>query len=137
MSNTIIGNTIGKYNHNPVLLRVYLYYRFILGLLLYFMFMSGIAKNVLGTQNPVLYEWVSILYSLICFGSLFVFRPALLRHSLNRISFLLIIDLLAILLIIHASGGPGGGLGYLLIFCVATAGLFIRGQMSLSFAALT
>lgn len=125
------------YNHNPLLLRVYLYYRFILGVLLYTMFVTNVAENVLGKQNPVLYEWVSILYCLVCFGSLFVFRPRLLRHSLNRISFLLITDLLAILLIIHASGGPGGGLGYLLIFCVATAGLFIRGQMSLSFAALT
>lgn len=130
-------NRSSHYDHNPLLLRVYLYYRFVLALLLYVMFVTGLAQSVLGKQNPVLYEWVSITYCLICFGSLFVFRPRLLRHSLNRISFLLIIDLLAILLIIHASGGPGGGLGYLLIFCVATAGLFIRGQMSLSFAALT
>lgn len=138
MSDIIDGSSKRiDYNHNPLLLRVYLYYRFILALLLYLMFVTGVAGNVLGKENPTLYEWVSIIYCLVCFGSLFVFRPRLLRHSLNRISLLLISDLLAILLIIHASGGPGGGLGYLLIFCVATAGLFIRGQMSLSFAALT
>ncbi len=126
-----------KYDHNPTLLRVYLGYRLILGLLLYTMFISGIASNILGKQNPLLFEWVSILYCLFCIGSLFVFRPDQLRHSLNRISLLLIVDLLAILTIIHASGGLGGGLGYLVIFCVATAGLFVRGQMLLSFAALT
>ncbi len=119
------------------MLRVYLYYRFTLGLLLYLMYATGLAVNILGKQNPVLFEWVSIIYSLLCFGSLLVFNPEQLRHSLNRVSFLLIVDLLAILLIIHASGGLSGGLGYLLIFCVATAGLFIRGQLLFLFAALT
>lgn len=46
------------------------------------------------------------------------------------------VDLLALLLIMHASGGVASGLGLLLIICVAAAAVQLPGQLALLVAAL-
>ncbi len=132
----MIFNRHQRHRHNPDILKVYLVYRLLLGLLLYLMFTTEIANTVLGSHSPALFKWTSLFYTGISLGSLFVFKPQQLQYSLNRITFLLVIDLAALLLLIHASGGPDSGLGYLLLVCTAMASIFLRGQLALAFAAL-
>lgn len=123
-------------NHNPQILKVYLYYRLLLGLILYSMYEAELAPKVLGTEYPDLFWLTSFFYILICFGALFVFRAEQLRHSFNRITGLLVIDLFALLLLIYASGGPESGLGYLLLVNTAMASIFLRGRLSLAYASI-
>jgi Sensor protein PilS (EC 2.7.3.-) len=122
--------------HNLQILQIYLYYRLILGAVLWLTYTSGVAASVLGKLQPDLFNFAASGYCLISFGSLFVFRAKQLTHSIKRISFLLIIDIIALLLMIHASGGIDSGLGYLLLINVAIASIFIRGQLAFAFAAM-
>lgn len=124
------------YQHNPQLLRIYLFYRVALSTILLAMFETGLGQNALGTHEPELFRWTIGFYTIISYGSLYIFRPSLLTRSLHRLTFLLIIDLIAMLLVIHASGGTDSGLGYLLLVCTAMASVFIRGQLALAYAAL-
>lgn len=121
---------------NPVLLRIYLYSRSIMAILLFVMYYSGSAPNILGVHSGPLFFWASIAYTCACLISLAFFSTQQLQSSENLISGLLIIDLIAILTLVHASGGTESGLGYLLLITVAISGIFIRGQMALAFAAM-
>lgn len=125
------------YQHNKALLRIYLYYRFLLGALLFTMFFSGAALDVLGSSHPELFHWTSLAYTSISLLTLASFRVERLQDSVNRIYAFLIIDLIAILLLVHASGGIESGLGYLFLVSTAMASVFVRAQLCLAFAALT
>jgi two-component system sensor histidine kinase PilS (NtrC family) len=134
---SLISMNKTTYLHNKALLRVYLYYRFVLGALLFTMFFSGAALEVLGNKHPQLFHWTSLSYTLISLATLASFRVERLQTSVNRIFAFLIIDLVVILLLVHASGGLESGLGYLFLVSVAMASIFVRGQLCLAFAALT
>ena len=121
--------------HNLQTLNIYLYYRLTLAVVLYGMFITDLADNILGTHHPELFHWTGLIYNTICFGSLIFFRAENLIHSLRRITLLLTIDLIALTFMIHASGGVSSGLGYLLLITAAISSMFIRGQLALAFAA--
>ena len=125
------------YPHNSTLLRVYLYYRFVLGSLLFSMFFSDLAADVVGGTHPRLFYWTALSYAGISLFTLVTFRVERLQTSVNRLFAFLIIDLIAILLMVHASGGIESGLGYLFIVSTAIASMFVRAQLCLAFAALT
>ncbi len=125
------------YQHNKTLLRVYLYYRFVLGALLFTMFFSGLAAELLGNRHPQLFHWTSLIYAGTSLAIVIVFRVERLQASVTRIYSFLILDLLAILLMVHASGGIESGLGYLFLVSTAIASMFVRMQLGLAFAALT
>lgn len=121
--------------HNERTLLIYLGYRFILGLLLLLMFYFLPSGNVLGSTNGTLFKLTSIFYTTLCFGSLFVFQPRRLTHSTYRLTFLLVSDIIALVLLIHSSGGIGSGLAYLLMTFAAIASIFVSGKMTVAFAA--
>lgn len=121
---------------NPILLKIYLYSRFIMAVLLFAMYYSDLAPNILGTHSAPLFFWASVSYCTVCLLSLIAFNIKQLQSSENLISGLLILDLIAILTLVHASGGAESGLGYLLLVTVAISSIFIRGQMALAFAAM-
>lgn len=123
--------------HNPQVLEVYLYYRLILATLLWLTFSFSGAHELLGKTHPDLFKAVSLGFVLICLASLFAFRVASLAHSVKRISFMLLVDLAALLVLIHASNGLTSSLSYLLLINVAMASIFIRGQLSFGYASLT
>ncbi len=125
------------YPHNSTLLRVYLYYRFVLGSLLFTLFFSSLAADVVGENHPKLFHWTTLSYAGICLATLITIRVDSLQKSVNRIFAFLIIDLIAILLMVHASGGIESGLGYLFLVSTAIASMFLRAQLCLAFAALT
>ncbi len=123
--------------HNITLLKIYLYYRICLATLLAGMFAGAFADNVLGTRDALLFQWVSIGYLSLCVLSIFITPPSTLAKSANGLLYSLVIDVFAVLLLLHASGGIESGLGYLLLIDIAFAGIFVRGQLSIAFAAMT
>jgi len=123
--------------HNHLVLRVYLYYRLILASLLWLTFSFSASHELLGNVYPELFQYTSISYALICLGSILAFSIENLSHSIRRISAMLLMDLIALLLMMHASDGLNSSLSYLLLVNVAMASIFIRGQLALAYAALT
>lgn len=123
--------------YNPYdLLRAYTYYRTLLGGVLLLMFQGDIARNVLGNDHPQLFFYTSASYTLINFISLLMFWRVKFLPSQKQLFSLLFIDLLAVILLMHSSGGVLNGLGYLLLVTVAAAGMLLRGQIAIFFAAL-
>jgi two-component system sensor histidine kinase PilS (NtrC family) len=122
--------------HSLQTLRVYHYYRIAVSGMLFGMFLAGISQEVLGRVEPQLFQWAAGLYFASCVFALVAFPAKALTHSLKRISGLLLIDVCALLLMIHASGGIESGIGYLLILASAVISIFIRGQLAFAFSAL-
>lgn len=121
---------------NYDLLRVYGYYRLILSGLLWFMFANELAPNVLGTDNPALFSYSAISYTIINFLTLVILLRRQFSPRTEQIFAILLIDICAITLFLYASGGIESGLGYLLVVCVAAGSIFISGQVSIALAAL-
>ena len=122
--------------HTHQTIRIYFYYRLILSVLLYLLYVSEFADSAMGKSNPELFEWTSITYIGLCILSFFVFPIRKLARSSKRITMLLLADLFALVVLIHASNGIASGLGYLLLVTAATSSIFVRAQIALAFAAL-
>ena len=122
--------------HNLSLIKIYLYSRTVLALLLGGMFFLSIPTPIWGARHPELYLWTSAAYLSVCFFTLIISPPNKLEYSFNRIGVFLVTDVLAVLVLIHASGGIESGLGYLLLIFAAMAGILIRGQLGIAFAAM-
>lgn len=125
-----------KYSHSRQTLLVYLYYRVALSGVMFAMFLTGLAPNILGSQSEEIYYYTSLLYFVAAFASPFGFPAESLRYSKKRINFLLAVDVCAQLVLIHASAGMESGLGYLLIITTAMINIFVRGQIAYSYAAV-
>ncbi len=118
------------------LLRVYSYYRTLLGSLLLLMFQGQFASNVLGNDNPGLFLYTSIAYTALGFLSLLFMWRVKFLPSAQVVFVLLLLDVLAISFLMHASGGALSGLGYLLLVVVAAGGMLLPGQLTVLLAAL-
>src|SRR5690606_28467446 len=123
--------------YNPhLLLRVYVYYRTLLGATLLFMFYGELAPNVLGDDNPELFKYTSIAYTLINLATLLMLWRTQLLPSQKTLFAILLVDLVAINLLMHTSGGVVNGLGYLTLVAVAAGAILLRGQIAIFFAAI-
>lgn len=89
----------------------------------------------LGSSEPQLFNQTLLLY---LFASLFItFTLAVERPSFDvQLHFQLIIDIVFITLLMHASGGVGSGVAMLLVISVANHSALASGQMPSLFAAL-
>lgn len=119
------------------LLKVYVYYRTLLSSILLLMFTANIASNVLGTSHPALFAYTAFIYTasnllvlLLLWRNRFVPRT-------EQIVAILLIDIIAVVLLMHASSGMEGSIGYLLLICVAAGSIFLRGTASVALAGLT
>ncbi|WP_347331157.1 sensor histidine kinase [Marinimicrobium locisalis] len=134
LTNPVINRTSSYSNYD--LLRVYTYYRTLLGSLLLLMFQGDVAPNILGNDHPDIFLYTSIVYTglnIVTLGLLWrvKFLPS------DRQSFvLLVIDMAAIALMMFASGGALSGLGYLLLVVVAAGGMLLPTQLAILLAAL-
>lgn len=125
-------------NYNPYdLLRVYTYYRTLLGSLLLIMFELQFAPKVLGTDNPILFFYTSAAYTAINCMTLIVMWQLKFAPSQRKLFGSLLIDVGAISLLMHASGGAVSGLGYLLLIAIAAGGIMLRERVSFFLAAIT
>ncbi len=124
--------------YNPYdLLRVYTYYRTLLGSVLLLMFQIEFAPQVLGHDNPTLFLYSSIGYTAINFITLVVMWRVKYAPSQAKLFGSLLIDVIAISLLMHASGGATSALGYLLLIAIAAGGIMLRERTSFLLAALT
>jgi two-component system sensor histidine kinase PilS (NtrC family) len=90
----------------------------------------------LGSQNLRLFVWTSLAYWLLAI----FFYGALkrLRIGFNRLLTLQVsVDILAITLMMYASGGEKSGLAVMLLVVLAGAGLVGQGRLTVFYAALT
>ena len=122
--------------HTHQTIRIYFYYRLILSVLLYLLYITKFADSAMGKSNPVLFEWAALSYIVLCILSFVVFPINKLDRSSKRITLLLLIDMIALVVLIHASNGIASGLGYLLLVTTATVSIFVRAQIALAFSAL-
>lgn len=117
--------------------KVYIYYRFALSIVLLAIFYSGTASQVFGVNNPQLYLLTSISYTLLAsltLAFLLIWRKGTSSNPLLFTHFFL--DLIALILLIHSSGGPSSGLGLLMLISVAASSLVFSNQLALLTAAL-
>jgi len=117
--------------------KVYIYYRWALSLVLLGMYYSGAASNIFGTDNAQLYQLTAIGYALVTSLTAIVL---LLSHRVVANNLLLLVhfllDLLALTLLMHSSGGLSSGLGLLMLVTVAASSLIYTNQLALLTAAL-
>jgi two-component system sensor histidine kinase PilS (NtrC family) len=135
MTSNLLNNPRG---YNPYdLLRIYTYYRTLLGSVLLLMFQIQFAPKVLGNDNPALFFYTSIAYTAINFMTLVVMWRLKYAPSQRKLFSSLLIDVIALGLLMHASGGAISGLGYLLLIAIAAGGIMLRERISIFLAAMT
>lgn len=122
---------------NYPLLRVYAYYRMGLSGLLLLMFSSQLAPNILGNVSPDLFLYTSIVYTVINVMTLLILWRRQFTPRSEQIFAILFVDIVALILLIHASGGLVSGLGFLLMVTAATGGICLNTQASSALAALS
>ncbi len=116
-------------------LRFLNYYRLILAGLLAGLCLNGHLPVPLGQFDAALFWRVSFLYLAACVLAALAIRwrrPALAWQAPAHV----FIDILAITLLMHASGGVSSGLGMLLIISVAGGSLLMEGRTARLFAAV-
>lgn len=124
--------------YNPYdLLRIYTYYRTLLGSVLLIMFHIQFAPQVLGQDNPALFFYTSLSYTAINLFTLVAMWRAQYTPSQPKLFGSLLIDVVAISLLMHASGGAGSSLGYLMLIAIAAGGIMLQGHISFFLAAIT
>ncbi|MEY4590483.1 MAG: hypothetical protein RL497_2559 [Pseudomonadota bacterium] len=122
--------------HSKPLLNVYFAFRIGLGFILLLLFLSGRTGRALGGLYPDLFFWTCASWIALATLSLALFPATKLIHSLHRITSFLVFDVIALLFLIHASGGVDSGFGYLLLVIVAISSIFMRQRMAIMFATM-
>ena len=133
---TYISSYAKLYNLQE-LMRVYSYYRLILGCLLLSLLLLDFAPKVLGSENPKWFFYLCFTYTVINIVTLFLIRQQPLLNTQKFPFFSLLIDILMISGLMHLSGGPLTGMGYLLLVAIAAGGMMLRGRTVIFLAALT
>lgn len=134
LTSPVINRTSSYSNYD--LLRVYTYYRTLLGSLLLLMFQGDVAPNILGNDHPDIFLYTSIVYTSLNIVTLGLLWRVKFLPSDRQSFVLLVIDMAAIALMMFASGGALSGLGYLLLVVVAAGGMLLPTQLAILLAAL-
>ncbi len=115
-------------------LRFLTLYRLLLAGLIVALFFTLPALTSLGGQAPWLFGSVAALYFLFALGAGFAARHRRPAFAV-QVFVQTLVDIVAILLLMHASGGVDSGLGILLVLAVAGGALLLPGRMAYFFAA--
>ncbi len=121
---------------SPRLLRLYACYRLFLSMLLLWLVQFDFAPTYLGSDNPSLFALTASTYIGVNLVSLPLFYLRRWQPSETALFAMLLIDIVAINLMMHASGGLNGSVGYLLMVTVAASATFLRTLLALSMAAI-
>ncbi|MCW8974438.1 MAG: histidine kinase, partial [Sedimenticola sp.] len=108
-------------------IQIFFFYRLTIATLLGFLFFLKLGPSLLGQADPGLYTLTVIIYFglVVASGLLLYASPSL---SINQQAFLMVfVDVCAITLLMHASGGISTGLGMLLAVSIASSSLITRG----------
>jgi two-component system sensor histidine kinase PilS (NtrC family) len=120
------------------LLKVYNYYRILVGLALLTVFSQQLMDSRLGNLEPGLFRWVALGYTTVNLGT------ALLVHVIPQRFFqgqtvgfsLVAYDIFALTWLTFLSGGVTSGLGLLILVSVTTGAIIVTGRATTLLAAL-
>ena len=121
---------------SPRLLRLYASYRLFLSSLLLWLVQFDFAPTYLGSDNPQLFALTASAYIGVNLISLPLFYLKRWQPSETALFAMLLIDIIAINLMMIASGGLAGSVGYLLMVTVAASATFLRTLLALSMVAI-
>ncbi len=110
-------------------------YRLILATALLALFLGLAPGAALGQRHPLLFGWTNGTYLLLALVFGFAARRKTPTFSVQVLGQVLA-DILAILLLIHASGGLDSGLTLFLVVAVAAGALLLPGRIPFFFAAV-
>lgn len=128
--------SLDDHSTSPRLLRLYACYRLFLSILLLWLVQFDFAPTSLGSDNPSLFSLTASAYIGVNLVSLPLFYLRRWQPSETALFAMLLIDIIAINLMMHASGGLAGSVGYLLMVTVAASATFLRTLLALSMAAI-
>lgn len=113
-------------------IKTYNYYRILLAFGMLFLFLQAEDKRWVGVTNPDLFQYTVLCYLAvnIVIGVVSLFLPAKIFGRTGPIFTILTLDIIALTLMMSASGGVTSGLGNFLIFNAAFAGGLISGRVS-------
>ena len=117
------------------LLRVYVYYRLVLAILLVSLFTVSPALPLLGANNPKLFLISSISYLMLTVISVILNKKFQSQPRIQAF-FFISIDILAITLIMHANAGPTAQLSMLYLVMVAAGNILLPGKQGPMIAAI-
>ncbi|MCC5885425.1 MAG: PAS domain-containing sensor histidine kinase [Gammaproteobacteria bacterium] len=114
------------------LLRIYNYYRIVVGISLLVIFVREIGERLLGTLNPDAFMLMVLSYisaNLVIAAASLVIPSRLFDRP--TIGFIIVsLDIVALALLMHFSGGVSSGLGTLIIVAVAAGAILVPGRVS-------
>jgi two-component system sensor histidine kinase PilS (NtrC family) len=127
--------TLGQDHDNWRGIRLVNAYRVLLAFALVVAAITGRGPHVLGQQDVYLFAFAAWGYLFMATGFEFLlelhllpYRPQAHLHALG--------DLAILILIMHASGGPGGGIALLMIISVGLSAVLLGGGAAVGYAAL-
>lgn len=129
------NQTNSKVDSQWIPLRLLNLYRFTLAGTATILSVSGSLPNPLGAHNFRLFFIVSSLYLLFSLLNIVTIKRKQPDFNIQVYAHILI-DILAIVLLMHASGGVKSGLGMLIVIAVAGGSLLIAGRAAIIFASV-
>lgn len=128
-------DTADNGNQTWLPLRYFNLYRLLLSGLFATLYFTGGGPKLFGESNPGLFAATSLIYLACVLVSGFAHRWQ--RPSFRtQLRFNVLVDIIAVTLLMHASGGVDSGLGMLLLISLAGGGLLMSGRAILFFAAI-
>ena len=114
------------------ILRVYNYYRILVSFLFLYLFLDPNLGAFVGRTNPELFAITIYIYLgvNVFIGFVTLFVPVELISKAAPSFVILIADIIALTILMSASGGVSSGLGNFLIFTLAFGGVLILGRVS-------
>lgn len=116
-------------------LRYFNLYRIIIASLFVLLSLLGVTPRPLGGGDSALFEATALLYLLFSLGCGFANHLRWPRFQL-QVLIQVMVDILVITLLMHASGGLTSGMGLLLVVAIAGGSLLTEGRIAVLFAAL-
>lgn len=111
------------------------YYRLTLSSIIALLTISHVDLKPLGGHNYSLFKAIALVYFGVCILNYFTIKKRQPAFHIQVYSHI-IIDITAITLLMHASGGVKSGLGVLLIVAIAGGSLLMAGRTAIFFAAV-
>jgi two-component system sensor histidine kinase PilS (NtrC family) len=117
------------------LLHLFNIYRLSIVIVFFSSWLMGLAPNYLGIYDQYLFLSICLLYLLFGLISIATIQYQLLLFRVQVLE-QVVVDILAITLLMHASGGAGSGIGMLLVITIAGGSLLTEGRTAFFFAAI-
>ncbi len=111
------------------------YYRLVLSGLFVVLFATGPTPSLLGSHNPSLFLGTAAFYLVFSLFSLFSIYARAPGFS-TQTQLQTLVDISALTLLMHSSGGLTTGLGILLVIAIAGSSMILAGRLALMFAAV-